>query len=327
MKPRIDDPSPAEAAKVDPWLTARLAEEKDPGNFIAAPLELSRPSKLLAVTIKAIAAAGRESAEHLLRRPPHIITPESSAYRNGLLVRLPSPALALRVSPASAERAIRLMDALIKACEVRNLAISIDKQAVFIGCQGHLVRVRIAEQLLKTVASAEAPRTSRFAHQSNVMYSRTGILFFSVRAARESRETSDKKKQPLEQQLNAVVANIYREIADAKFAQGRADSERSEWKVLEDARELKEATMQARKVEADELRQRIAELVVESAAWQQSRTVLAYADHLSAVATLTDAPISAELRAWIEWAKRTAKSMDPTNGRVAPERGAGQLID
>lgn len=135
----MDDLSTTKSAKVDPWLLARLDEEKDPANLIVVPLELRNPSKVLADTIKAIAAARREAAERLLRRPSHTITPESSPHRNSVLLRLQSPALALRVSPASTDRAVLLMDTLIKACEARNLNVSVDKQAIFIGCEDHLV--------------------------------------------------------------------------------------------------------------------------------------------------------------------------------------------
>jgi hypothetical protein len=313
----LDYPSAIELAKDDPWLLARLACEDDPGNLIVVPATLSRPSPVLVGTFEAVAAekrgkrglpipSGAPTGLMDYPRPPHL--------------RLRKSALGIRVSLPSADRALLLMDTLVKACMKRGLTVSIEKMHLAVGHDGTSVHVRISERVTKIVGSLKGLSKLEVLHDKHVTYRATGELAIAVARLGSERKTVDRLELPLEQQLGAVLCKIYRGIAEVKAWRAHIDRSLAELEARANARKAEQEGRQAAAAEAkrieEDRRQRQEDLIAEATAWQQSTTVQAYANHVATEASASGNPIRADLQEWIEWAKITAASMDPTNKRI-----------
>jgi hypothetical protein len=313
----VDYPSPVELAKDDPWLLACLAGEDDPVKLIVVPTALSRPSPVLVETIEAVAAekrgkrglpnpSGAPTGLMEYPRPPHI--------------RLRKSAIGIRVSLPSADRALLLMDTLVKACIKRGLTVSIEKMHLAVGHDGTSVHVRISERVTKIVGSLKGLSKLDVLHDKHVTYRATGELAIAVARLGSERKTVDIHDLPLEQQLGVVVSKIYRGIAEVKAWRAHMDRRLAESEARANTRKAEQEARQAAVAEVKRIeedgRQRQVDLIAEANAWQQSKTISAYAEHLAAEATASGDPISAELKAWLEWATNTAQGMDPTSKRV-----------
>jgi hypothetical protein len=297
----VDYPSAIELAKDDPWLLARLAGEDDPANLIVVPTTLSRLSPVLAETREAFAAKRREK-------------PGSRPHQ------FPKYALGLRVSLSSSDRALLLMDALVKTCVKRGLTVSIEGMRLKVGYDGSAVEVRISERVTKIVGSPYGPSKNDVLFDRDRTCQPTGELTIAVARYVSVRKTVDKQNLKLEQQLGAVLSKIYRGIAEGKAWSTHLKKMSAAWEARAKAQKVEQEARQAaaaevRRIEEDRRRQQV-DLIAEANAWQQSKTILAYADHLAAEAIKSGDPISADLQAWIEWATGAAESMDPTNKRI-----------
>jgi hypothetical protein len=96
-------------------------------------------------------------------------------------------------------------------------------------------------------------------------------------------------------------------LADSK---ARADTLRAE----QEARQASAA--EAKRIEEDRRQQQV-DLIDEANAWQQSKTILAYVELLTARAAVSGNLINADMKAWIECATSTAENMDPMNKRLS----------
>jgi hypothetical protein len=312
-----DFPTAVELAKDDPWLLASLAVEEDPSNLIVVPASLSRPSPILTETLEAVAAEKRGKRE---RSKPSETTTELPIYSKPPHLKLPRSALGLRVSLSSVDRALLLMDTLAKACMKRGLTVSIEKMHLEVGHDGTSVHVRISERVTKIVGSLKGLSKLDVLYDKHVTYQATGELTIAVARLGSERKTVDRHDLPLEQQLSVVLCKIYRGIAEVKAWLAHLDKTIAESEARANAQKAEREARQAaaaevKRIEEDRQRRQV-DLIAEANAWQQSKTILAYAEHLAAEAAASGGPISADLKAWIEWATSMAKSMDPTSKRI-----------
>jgi hypothetical protein len=212
------------------------------------------------------------------------------------------------------------MDTLVKTCVKRGLAVSIDKMRVKVGHDGSSVHVRISERVTKIVGSPKGLSKLDVLYGRHVTYRATGELTIAMARLGTERKTADRLDLKLEQQLGDVLRKIYRGIAETKawfthLEKRLADSAVRANALMAEQEARQAAAAEAKRIE-EERRQQLVDLIAEANAWQQSKTVQAYANYVAAEATTSGDSISADLQAWIEWATRTAESMDPTKKRI-----------
>jgi hypothetical protein len=312
-----DYPTPLELAKDDPWLLACLGGENDLVNPIVVPATLSRPSPVLAETLEAVAAEKRGTRG----RPKYSEAPtELTVYPDPPHLRLSRSVIGLRVSLSSVDRALLLIDTLVKACLKRGLTVSNEGMRLKVGYEGSAVEVRISERVTTIVGSLKGLSKLDVLRRNHITYRATGELTIAVARLDSVRKTSDKQDLKLEQQLGVVLRKIYRGIAEARAWSMHLEKMSREYEARANVRKAEQEARQAAAAEAkrieEDRRQQQVDLNAEANAWQQSKTILAYAEHLAAEAAASGDPISSDLEAWIEWATRTAEGMDPTSKRV-----------
>jgi hypothetical protein len=339
----------------DTWLHARLAFEDDPQNAVVVSAELAELHRLVAAAAKevcAMSAALERSRERLQnppkRKPGEQWKPnwEALAYPNwrdyearGEIMDLSACAAPMRVSIETADRALLIWDAVIKACEARGMRASAEHLVVKIGVAQDYVGLRISEQVdltKRAVAPGVVLVTVRKA---------TGRLRIVVAAGSEPRFV-DSAARPLEVQLNDILRKIYRAIASQRARRAEAAEKLRRDEVAARARQeelakeaettrLREEALlrqQAAQAAADAIRaqeiERERALVSEAAAWGEAQLIRDYTAHLGVVATTSCTPIRPELQEWMTWAASVAEKLDPTSNRLGDRFGAtGPSLD
>ena len=271
----MNRPSPIELCKDDPWLVEQLAREKDPINLLAVPEKLARPSLILKPVITAINSKRRQAvareAAHCIQGLPL----QSSIDFDGLIFkRLP---LTFRVTIGTADRALLLMDTLLKACKTRGLDIFVEKDGLHIGYSDFSTRVRISERVEKKIRSLNGAPTKYEWMYRPFSYTPTGELTIYVDGLGSERKVSDKPNAQLESQLNAVIALICRSVAELRVWRDRQtieERERVERSSLAEAKRIAAATALA-EIEAKRLAKLQSEedLIAEAIAWQNAPPV------------------------------------------------------
>lgn len=305
----MNHPSPIELARDDPWQAEQIAREAVPASRVNVPERLTRPSALLVPTIAAV-NSGRRTA--LARDKAHRVDGKPLDYANGfdglLFKHLP---MGFRVTVGTADRAILIVDTLIKVCEARGLRAFAGKDGLRIGFGDYSARVRISERVEQLHGAGKKPSTMDRSTPF-IAHRPTSKLTLFVERLSALRNVVDKPGMPLEAQMNAAIVLVCRAIAETKA--WREYFERITREAQEDrqAQADKAAMVVAAKKEIEQRRQ---DLMKEAAAWQQSAVIRQYANQ---VAAISQAP-SPSLQEWLVWAHYIADELDPIPARVGAD--------
>jgi hypothetical protein len=180
----------------DPKVMERIKSESQPDNQIRVADTLHNPHPLVRQTRQVLEKA------------------KSDEY--GVVRRIWNQnCLSLRVSKTALHRALRIMDALIKALEARGYSVEVGKD----GSAG--TRVRIGEDKLKVrltekvsrnerELTAEEKRKPSYSVSDRWVYTPSGKLTFEIDEYTYGykKKWTDKEQKPLEDQLNDVVAGL-----------------------------------------------------------------------------------------------------------------------
>lgn len=311
---RVGNISPVELCRDDQWLKEQLARENNPSHRVTVPIKMLRMSPVLKPVISAIDAKRRTA---IAREKSHCLNGQplgNSMGFDGLIFKyLP---LSFRVTVSTADRALLLMDTLIKACEKRGLHVSVGKDGLHVGEGEFSARLRISERVEKKTRSlADVPQNRVWMYRP-FSYAPTGELTIYIERLGLERKVGDKPGVSLEFQLNTAICAICRAIAELRAWH---DHRSAEMKALADARAAREAILKAEAARAAELeaakqeRLRVrAELIQEAAAWRDAELIR---DYVQVVVASAAAP-PAELTAWIAKARQTADDIDPMPRRL-----------
>jgi hypothetical protein len=354
---RAEDASnSAPAPQPDNWLQERLAFETAPENAVLVQAELTNPHRLVASTAKAVSAecaALRRSRERL-ENPPKLKPgqrwePDWEAFSSpswrdyedrGGIMDLSACSAPMRVSIETADRALRIWDAIIKACEARSMRASAEHLVVKISLGRDYVGLRISEQVdltKRAVVPGMVPATVRKA---------AGRLRMVVVDRSETR-FNDSTERPLEAQLNDILMRIYRCMALQRVRRiEEAEKLRRDEAAARAREEERAAEAEAARLREEELqRQRAAQaakdairaqeiereraLISEATTWREAQAIRDYIRHLEGAATISGTSISLELQRWLDWAALVAEKLDPTSGRLlgVPGREVSSSFD
>lgn len=218
----MQTPTLDELSRFDPDLPNRLDQEASPQFRITVASEIDRPAALLQ---NALAAAKRFDRRH----------PEKHE-RYG---RVELESGAINVSVSSLDRAFRVMDALIKACQSRGFAVSFDRRRLLVGTERAAVRIYLSERIVKEFRQSASRKNSLVFDERE--YLPTGELRIIIGGTNSDRKVADKENVPLEEQLNRVMQHIIRIAAERKQWWDEYDKGSQQRNLMLEAEEDKKA--------------------------------------------------------------------------------------
>jgi hypothetical protein len=277
----------------DPDIQAKRAFEHDPANRIIVADELHHPSEFVTLA-KSFAKESRSVDQ----------------YGRTTLWRC-KPCLDIRVSPKTFARALKLLDAFIKACDIRKYKVDIDTSEypiTYVGVFGERINIRLTEKV-KRNDLAEAGLTTRRAFGNTYEYEPLGQLVLEVVELGidgYTKRWSDSAKSRLEDQLNDVMVGLAVIGKVMKLQRQRREEEHRRWQEKENRR-VEEEKRQA------EAEMRFQELERQAQLWKRAHDLSGYIAACAQAMRKKSGriqPESAEAK-WLAWARNQVKLLDP----------------
>jgi hypothetical protein len=265
---------------------------------ISAPPTLSDPHPLIVKTAARLSRKGRWTSEKGLRSAP-------------------SEVLDVSVTEASLDRALLIMDTLIKAFAAQGVSVHIDKKrsATIAEVGGTPIELSLNEyvrQVKHEITPAETRKLERerkrgqpslaFLDLPRYDYQPTGVLTF-VAGRSPSRSWRDTARSPLETRLKEVVAGTLALALEARRQEAERQRKEAE---RQRAREQYAAIVKRRNDEAERLQRLENDAVQWTKAEQLRAYVSAVESHLRSTGGLNDAA-----EQWLAWARAKADRADP----------------
>jgi hypothetical protein len=212
----------------------------------------------------------------------------------------------VRVSKTSLHRALRIMDALLKALEARGYSVEVSKEgpmATYILIGDEQVKMRLWEKANRSERELTAEQKKKPAHEisNRWVYSPSSKLIFEIDEYVDGfqKKWTDKVQRPLEAQLNEVLAGLILAVEALRLR--RIEREEAQRRQREQERRHME----------DQERHRYLEQHRE--AWSESQRLreflraceASFAEHKGELAL--DSPEAK----WLRWAYRYADRIDP----------------
>ena len=288
------------AAGADPVVDALVVEEQKPENRIEVSDELRRPHPLI------------QAARSALSKSRHAEDAAPAAARIGGKTE---PVLDIRVSPAARHRALRVVDALLKALEERGYQVG--AQGVTI--EGQLIPIGVTE---KDDRTAHVPTAAERAEKQRYPWTRiptwdyapNGQLSIHADAyvwwRKDLRKRwSDTRTVRLEDKLNDVVVGL---VALGAALRQRADEQRREAEVRAEQERLRqERARQARMEKA-----RRDHLIACTESWTAAERIRQLVAAVERRATAGGSEMLADVAAWTGWATQVADDLDPLGAGI-----------
>lgn len=320
------------------WFRERIELEKDPANKVLVQSELGVPHPLVKAALRAFTKhrealeRSRLAVEEGKRpRPPSarwepnfaaLRRPRWSDYvQQGVVVDLPEDILPLRVSIESADRALRIWDALLKACSSRCILSAIEPKRLRLSVRDEKVLLRLSEKVRREASSGRSLL-------SWMRDSRKCVGTGTLRIYVDERMYSDEPGKPLEEQLNGILVHIYGVARASTERRLRAEQERREAIAVEEHRAEERKIAEERwaaerkiaeereRLRKEELRRR-EQLIAEAEGWNRAEQIRSYVSHLqAAMCTSPSSRAVPELEEWLSWALDIAEQIDPTRARL-----------
>lgn len=295
-----------EPAEPDPeHLVDRREFEARPENRIVVTETLDMPHPLVVAT------------ERALRQPRH------RDLRN--LPTTDRRALDISVSEASLPRALRILDALVKALDARGMHLRIDpdgKRRTCLTLQGQVLAIRLVENTSRTereFSEKERQDIKKYGYTylpNRYLYQQTGALKLGIIGSyydELQKVVSDGKHQRVEQHLNEFVVKLEAEAVHRKRREEHLEQQRRLWEEQERQRHEREER------ERKEI-ERLKALEEEARDWKRAEDIRAYVAAMEAKATRAHGSIEldSELGQWIVWARHKADWIDPLVNAKCP---------
>jgi len=287
-------------------LVARREFEARPENRIVVSEILDTPHPLVTAT------------ERALRRPKH------RDLRN--LPTTERRALDVSVSEASLPRALRIMDALVKALDARGMPLRVTeldgKQRCCVTLQGQALAVRLVENMSRTEREPtakereEIKKYGRTYLPDRFLYQPTGTLKLGIIGHyydELQKVVGDGKHQRIEQCLNEFVVKLEAEAVHRKRELEHRERQHQLWEEQERRRHEREEK-QRKEME------RLKALEEEVREWKRAEGIRAYVAAVEVRTTREGSTISSdsELGQWLAWARHKADWIDPLVNATCP---------
>lgn len=221
----------------------------------------------------------------------------------------PKQVLNVKVSKKSLHRALRIMDALLKAIDTRGGEIEVKDRETLCIMNHARVRFNLWEKVKRSERELTAEEREKSYVPNRWIYTPTGEFMFTIDEWVVGRKSwKDKKQKPIEDQLNDIVVGLT--TASEIIHSRDLERAREELRRLEEARQHQEMQRQRRLEE-----ERREELDTMAALWVKSRNLRAFIEECEHSMSSSGAPISESAEArWLRWARAYADSIDPLVG-------------
>lgn len=283
----------------DPLKPFRAAAKRKAGEVerVPVPERLNRPHPLVAATRSGLKNA--QTNLYGLLEPPW-------KYEG----------LDVRVSPDQLSRALRIMQALIRALEARGYKVTVEnegqRRGTFALVDGQPIQFRLSESVQKVKRPPSAkPDPYRFWERSNDYFPRGRLkfVFGDTYSPRTRANWGDMDKALLEDKLHLVIAGMVEQAELDRQAYLIRAEERRNW----EAERQRQEELERRRRE--ELEQRAA---LEAAAGQWAKGEELRAFLRACEAAWGPCEMGSHQRRWLDWAYQHADRLDPLkNGRAA----------
>lgn len=221
--------------------------------------------------------------------------------------------LDFRVSKSALHRALRIVNALIKALEERGYPVGVTEQGTRCLVHGEHVTFHIWEKVKRSEQQPTKEQREKPWTFNRWLHSPTGELTLVLDVPWATRKNwTDRKGKPLEDQLNDVIVGMIR-AAEAIAATNRKWEEDRQ-RALEAEHRRQELEHQ-RRVEEE----RRNELDNMAALWMKSRNLKSFLEECkSALSASAEGSANKGQVKWLEWASAYADLIDPLkNDRIA----------
>ena len=274
-----------------------ISAEKMPENKITVPPSLESPHHLILMTQKSLMGAKVDT--------------------RGLKQPRARGCLDVNVGPASIDRAMLIMDTLVKALETRGLNISVNKEAPFfttVSVMDEFITFALNEDLTRTEKKLSAAQKKEkeeypWMYSRQYDYSPNGLLSLWIKNddCFNTRKTwTDGKRQRLENCLNSFIGGLIKAAIAIKHL--RTEREQRELRWQEERRQREEAERIRREEE-----EKLKDLDREVEYWQRSQKIRSYIEAVKKWGIQKYGEIKPEsnLQQWLTWATKQADRLDP----------------
>lgn len=244
-------------------------------------LNLTVPKKLIAPD-RLILKAQTGLAESL----------KSPYYRDGI-VYSGYDHLRIAVSKENIDRALRIMDVLVKALKIRGHTFQIDQDSSYIVMSGQKMAFGLAEKSKRFQVQASSTRNE---------LRLTGKLAVWIKRHHQNKQWVDGKIL-LEDQISKILAGL--EIEAEKLKEYQLKLERG-WEQQRIATELRKQKEDLKAKEFTDFKR----LVADANRWSQAEMIRNYINELEKKGFKKGIELT-EFVSWIEWARKKADWLDP----------------
>jgi len=257
-----------------------------------------------------------------LDHPHQLVAQAERSLRNarlderGILRPRARKCLDIRVSPATVERTLRIMDALIKALEGRGFEVSIkigDEVSTSVSLLGESLRFGLRESMKRSrreLTPAQKKRREEYPLSyisPEYDYTPTGRLALVIKdfhGCGLRKKWSDGKKQRAEDCLNSFIIGLIKAAVEKRSLRLDRERQHREWEDRE--RKRAEKLRLLREEEA-----RLREMEREVAAWRKSQEIRAYVTAMKKAAIQKHGRLDpdSELGRRLTWASRANRQI------------------
>ena len=324
-------PSTPELAANERWLLDQLNSERGPDRTITIDDDLS-------AALPAVASAASEFRKKISQLEKSRLATEKASKRvrgekwepnfaaldpegwqrfseKGKIIALPPKSLPLQVSEKSVDRALRIWNALMLACQARGHTLTTAGMLSFSGQQAK-IPLRMTERIERVVGSEKGLSSFQILLREHIHNAPSGELRIFIGNEPYVSKVADIPGRPLESQLNSVFEKAYKLLAASKIREAQSEIRAQQYRI-----ELKaNADAQAAALENDrmiEQERRLAEgLLIEAEEWRKAALIKEYLEHVKHVASAEQRPLRDETKRWLTWADAVVQKMDPTQKRL-----------
>lgn len=246
---------------------------------------------------------------HRLVERTEVCLKKNKPDHKGLLYTYDKDCLDLVVSPRNLDRALKIYDALIKACEVRGYAISMRNyernNRTIVSVLGENIEIGIRERCTEKKTDESKNKSSVYQWRE---YGPSGSLSLLIKNAWHAQQKSwnDGKCQVIEDCLNDFLEGLVRAAASEKAMREKREEEKRE-------RQEKIRLYEQAKKEQEEEQNKVKKLRQEATDWNEAQRIrdYIYATKEKAISNGDEIHSDSGLGKWLTWANQQADRIDP----------------
>ncbi len=237
------------------------------------------------------------------------------------ILESPPDCLDIRVSRAQLPRALRVADALLKACERRGWGVKVQSDGTFV----HVDDVPIALTVEESLEAFELPPRPEITSAYSFHYNRretgrrpSGDLSVAIRETHniwhhnQQRNWRGSEKRVLEERLTEVIIGLLKLSSAVKA--DLAEKERKAFQEQERQRQMKEALDEQKRLQAAlaHEKSRVQHLIDQANRWRESQSVRLFIEEARKRGRVDELGIEGDaLAPWLTWATEQADRLDP----------------